>query len=148
MSYLARYEPRVFLNEVNNIIEQAFAPLANSDTSNFETSQWTPAIDIKEEANQFVIYADLPGVDKEDVNISMENNSLTIKGSRNLTPKGEMENYFREERVRGNFYRRFTLPETADDSKIEAKIKKGVLEVVIPKKEIAQPRLIKIRDDD
>ena len=148
MSYLARYEPRSLLNEVNKIIEQAFVPLTHSDTSNIETSQWVPAVDIKEDTHQFIIYADLPGVDKDEVNISMENNILTIKGTRAVTTKEERKNYFREERVRGNFYRRFTLPETADGSKIEAKIKKGVLEVVIPKKEIAKPHLIKIHSDD
>jgi HSP20 family protein len=148
MSYAARYEPSSLVNEVNRILEQAFRPLASNDTSNIETSQWVPAVDLKEDKKQFIIVADLPGVDKKDVNISMENNILTIKGSRNEENREEKDNYFRVERVRGCFYRRFTLPDTADGSKIEAKIQKGVLEVVIPKKETAQPRLIEIQCDD
>lgn len=148
MNYVARYEPASFVNEVNKIIEHAFRPLVNSDTSNIETSQWIPAVDIREEKNQFIILADLPGVDKNDVNISMENNILTIKGHRFNENKDEKNNYFRTERVKGNFYRRFTLPDTVDGSKIEAKIQKGVLEIAIPKKEAAQPRLIKIQCDD
>jgi len=148
MNYITRYEPASLVNEVNKIIEHAFRPLANSDTSNIETSQWIPAVDIREEKNQFIILADLPGVDKNDVNISMENNILTIKGHRFDENKDEKNNYFRAERVKGNFYRRFTLPDTVDGSKIEAKIQKGVLEIAIPKKEAAQPRLIKIQCDD
>jgi len=148
MNYVARYEPATLVNAVNKIIENAFHPLANNDTSNIETSQWMPAVDIKEDKNQFIILADLPGVDKNDVNISMENNVLTIKGHRSDQNKDEKNKYFRAERVKGNFYRRFTLPDTVDGSKIEAKILKGVLEIAIPKKEAAQLRLIKIQCDD
>lgn len=148
MNYIARYEPASLVNEVNKIIEHAFRPLANSDTSNIETSQWIPAVDIREEKNQFIILVDLPGVDKSDVNISMENNIITIKGHRFDENKEGKHNYFRAERVKGNFYRRFTLPDTVDGSKIEAKMQKGVLELAIPKKEVAQPRLIKIQCDD
>jgi HSP20 family protein len=149
MHYIARYEPGQLVNEVNKIIEQAFRPLHHTDTSNIETSQWTPAVDIKEEKNQFIILADLPGVDKNDIHISMENNILTLKGQRlNETQHEEKSHYFRSERIKGNFYRRFTLPETVDGSKIEAKVTKGVLEIIIPKKEAAQPRLIKIQCED
>lgn len=148
MSYITRYEPLSLMNQVNKLIDQAFRSSLNNDTSNIETSQWMPAVDIKEHKNQFTILADLPGVDKNDVYISMENNILTIKGSRDNTKKEEANNYFRVERVSGNFYRRFTLPDTADGSKIEAKIQKGVLEIIIPKKETAQPRLIKIQCDE
>lgn len=148
MNYIARCEPASLVNEVNKIIEHAFRPLANSDTSNIETSQWTPAVDIKEEKNQFYILADLPGVDKDEVNISMENNVLTITGQRFSEKKDEKINYFRVERTKGNFHRRFTLPDSVDGTKIEAKMKNGVLEIVIPKKEAAQPRLIKIQCQD
>jgi|SRR5579885_711970 HSP20 family protein len=148
MSYISRYEPATLLNEVNRIIEQAFRPMGEADTSKIETSQWIPAVDIKEDKQQFIILADLPGVEKENINISMENNVLTIKGTRATETKEEKPNYFRIERTRGNFYRRFTLPDTADGSKIEAKLQKGVLEVCIPKKEAAQPRLINIQSED
>lgn len=148
LNYVKRYEPVTLFNEMNRFIEQAFNPMRSSDVSNIETSQWVPTVDIKENKNNFVIFADLPGIDKEDVNISMENNILTINGCRREDTKEEMDNYFRLERQRGTFYRRFTLPNTADGSKIEAKIQKGVLQIIIPKKETAQPKLIKITDDD
>jgi HSP20 family protein len=148
MYNISRYEPTSILNEVNKIIEQAFRPLGKTDASTVETSQWMPAVDIREDKNQFYIVADLPGVEKKDVNISMENNLLTIKGSRDITTEEEHANYFRTERVRGTFYRQFTLPDTADDSKIEARMQKGVLEIIIPKKESAQPRSIKIEIEE
>lgn len=148
MSYITRYEPISLLNEVNKMIEQAIRPTGKSDTSYVETSQWVPAVDIKEDKKQFVILADLPGVDKNNINISMENNILTIKGSRPEPTKEEQNSYCRTERVRGNFHRQFTLPDTADESKIEAKAEKGILEIIIPKKEMAQSRLIKIQSND
>lgn len=148
MTYSTRYEPVTLLNEVNKIIEHAYRSTNNTDTSNIETSQWIPAVDIKETKDRFMLLADLPGVDKNNINISMENNILTIKGSRSDSMHEEKNNYFRIERVRGNFYRRFTLPDTADGSKIEAKMQKGVLEIFIPKKEAAQPRLINIQGDE
>lgn len=148
MSYITRYEPMSLMSEVNKMIEQALRPINKTDSSYIETSQWIPAIDIKEDKKHFVILADLPGVDKNNINISMENNILTIKGSRPQTTQEELNSYCRTERVRGNFHRQFTLPDTADDSKIEAKMQNGVLEVIIPKKEASQPRLIKIKSDE
>jgi HSP20 family protein len=148
MTYTTRYEPTSLVNEVNKIIEQALRPRVNGDTSNIETSQWIPAVDIKEDKNHFIILADLPGVNKNDVNISMENNILTLKGERSETTQEEGNHSFRIERVRGRFYRRFTLPDTADGSKVEAKMQKGVLEIYISKKETAQPRAINIQSND
>lgn len=146
MYNISRYEPTSILNEVNKIIEQAFRPLGKTDSFTVETSQWMPAVDIKEDKNQFYIVADLPGVDKQDVSISMENSILTIKGSRQINTEEENSNYFRNERVRGSFYRQFTLPDIANDAKIEARMQKGVLEIIIPKKESAQPRSIEIEE--
>lgn len=148
MNYIAGREPATLVNEVNKIIEHAFRPLATSDKLNIEANQWMPAVDIKEEKNQFIIFADLPGVDKNDISIAMENNVLTIKGHRSCENKEQKDNYFRRERVKGNFYRHFILPDTVDGLKIAAKMQKGVLEVTIPKKEIAQPRIINIQCED
>lgn len=144
MSYATIYRPFNLLNEFNKFLEQSSA----SDTSNIDTSQWVPAVDIKEDSNQFVIFADLPGLERENIQVAMENNILTIKGERTEESKDLQKNYSRIERVRGSFYRRFTLPDTADGSKIYAKMKNGVLEVVIPKKEIVQPRLIEVQIEE
>jgi HSP20 family protein len=144
---VTRYEPWSALNEVNSLFENMLQRRAG-DYSNVETSQWMPAVDIKEETNRFVILADLPGVDKEQIEIGMENNILTLRGERNETHKEEKENFSRVERIKGSFYRRFTLPDTADSEKIQAKTRNGVLEILIPKKVKAQPRRINIEAHD
>lgn len=116
----------------------------DKDNGNVVTSDWAPAVDIKEEDNQYLIVADIPGVDPNEIDIHMEDGVLTIKGERDSEKKDEKENYKRIERVHGVFYRRFTMPDNADAEKIAAKSNHGVLEVSIPKKEAAQPRKISV----
>ena len=101
-------------------------------------------VDIKEEENRYVIHADVPGVDPADIEVNMENGVLSIKGERESESKEEREGYKRVERVRGSFFRRFNLPDTADAEAISAKSKDGVLEIVIPKQEKPQPKRIRI----
>ncbi|OUD16331.1 heat-shock protein Hsp20 [Thioflexithrix psekupsensis] len=117
---------------------------AYGDQSTVATSNWIPAVDIREEAQQFVLEADIPGVDPQAIEVSMENGMLTIKGTRELVDKEEHKSYRRVERVRGHFYRRFSLPETADAENIAASEKHGVLTITIPKKAVAQPRKIAV----
>lgn len=147
MNYTTSYEPVGLLNEVNKILEQAIIPRHKIDSSHVTSKPWIPHVDIKEEKNQFVILADLPGVDKKDVNISMENTMLSITGTRNEDAEEVKSTYYRIERVRGNFQRQFTLPETADSSNIEAKMSNGILKIYIPKKE-SLSRLIEIKDGE
>ncbi len=116
----------------------------DNDYSNVVTSRWSPAVDIKEEEDRFLITADLPGVDPKDIEITMDNGVLTIKGERQSEAREEKEGYKRVERVSGSFYRRFSLPDTADAERIEAKGKDGVLEVILPKHEKMQPRKIQV----
>ena len=142
MSRLVRYEPLSVLNDINKLFEQTFPLQNNRDSSHVESAQWVPAVDIKEETSSFTLYVDLPGMDKSEITISMENNVLTLQGDRK-NGKNEKE-YYRLERASGKFYRRFTLPETADESKIAAKMEKGVLTITIPKKEASKPRSIQI----
>lgn len=114
------------------------------DQSNVVTSQWAPHVDIKEEAQRFVIQADIPGVDPKDIEIHMEKGILTIKGERKQELKEENEKFTRVERAHGLFYRRFALPDSADAEGISASGKHGVLEVVIPKRAETTPRRINI----
>lgn len=100
-----------------------------------EMEHWTPAVDIKEEKNQYLIHADLPGVNSKDIEVTMDKNVLTIKGERQTKSKESKEGYTRVERFSGSFLRRFTLPDDANYEKIDAKSKDGVLEITIPKKE-------------
>ena len=114
------------------------------DEQSVVTSDWTPAVDIKEEDNRFVITADLPGVDPENVDISMQNGMLTVKGERSDEKKEEKDGYRRVERFSGSFYRRFMLPDNADSEHIKAHAKNGVLEVEIGKIKDAQAKKIKV----
>ena len=144
---LTRYEPwhamRQLQNEMSRVFDNAVA--GAEDGSNVVTSRWTPAVDIREDAERFVIAADVPGVDPEDIELTMENGVLTIKGERTLEAKDEGDNgYRRVERVYGSFYRRFTLPDTADAEAISANGRHGVLEVVIPKRAALQPKRIAV----
>jgi len=114
------------------------------DNGNVVTSDWAPAVDIKEEDNRYLITADIPGVKPDDIEIHMEEGILSIKGERESNKEEEKENYKRIERNHGVFYRRFTMPDNSDADKISAKSEHGVLEISIPKKEAAQPRKISV----
>jgi HSP20 family protein len=147
MKTLRYYEPWNMLNQMYKDMENRYlqtGELSGYEDSAIATSTWVPSVDIKEEENRFVIHADIPGVDPKEIEITMENGVLTIKGERVNETKEERKNYKRIERVRGAFYRRFSLPDTADADKISAIGKHGVLEVVIPKRELAQPRKISV----
>jgi len=145
---IVRYEPWNLLNQLHHEIDSLFENrLARSNGEGgaiAATSDWTPAVDIKEEKDRYVIHADVPGVDPKDIEVDMENGVLTIKGQRESQNKEEREGYKRVERVRGSFFRRFSLPDTVDAEKISAKAKNGVLEVVVPKHEKIQPRKITV----
>ena len=144
---LTRYEPwnavRQIQNEMSRMLDRAVS--GAEDGSNVVTSRWTPAVDIKENSERFVITADIPGVEPEDIEVTMNDGVLTIRGERKLETQEEGDNgYRRVERVYGSFYRRFTLPDTADAEAIAANGKHGVLEVVIPKRAALQPKRIAV----
>ncbi|HFQ13754.1 MAG TPA: Hsp20/alpha crystallin family protein [Gammaproteobacteria bacterium] len=142
---LVRYEPWNLLNQFRRELDRFYeTPAEGDETSSIATSDWIPAVDIKETDKAFEIHADIPGVDPKDIDVHMENGILTIKGERNTENKEEREGYKRIERSRGTFYRRFSLPDSADADKISAKSNHGVLEITIPKQEKVQPRKISV----
>ncbi len=147
---IVRYEPfrllDQFQRELGRLGSLDLAPGQNldEDTSNIATSNWAPAVDIKEDKDRFVIIADVPGVDPKDIEVTMDNGMLTIRGERKQETEEDRQGYRRVERVRGAFYRRFSLPDTADAERIEAHGKNGVLEIVLPKHEKLQPRKISV----
>ena len=106
---------------------------------------WAPTVDIYDEEAQIVLTAELPGIDQEAVEVNLENNILTLGGKRELEKEETKENYTRVERNYGSFTRSFRLPNTVDQSKIEAKMDRGVLTVVLPKSEQAQPKQIEVK---
>lgn len=150
---VVRYEPIHVLRRLQDDVNRMFnderyqgrAGVAESDPSRVVTSAWTPAVDVKEEAGRFVIIADVPGVEPKDIEITMENGVLTIRGERVCAERDEAHGYSRVERAAGGFYRRFSLPDTADAQAIAASSSHGVLEVSIPKKAAVQPRRIQVQ---
>jgi len=146
---VVRYEPwgslRRFQDGVNQLLsESRFGSAAEGDPSNIVTSTWTPAVDIKEEDEGFVLKADVPGVDPKDIEVTMDKGVLTVKGERKHELEEEADGYKRVERSYGTFHRRFSLPDSADAERVTAKGKDGVLEVFIPKHEKVQPRRITV----
>jgi len=142
---LTRYEPRNTVEQLRREMGRLFEGLpAVDEGSNIATSDWIPAVDIQENEKAFIIHADIPGVDPNDIDVHMEDGMLTIKGERDSETKEEREGYKRVERKRGSFYRRFSLPDTANADEISAKSKNGVLKITIPKQEKAQPRKIEV----
>ena len=142
---LVTYEPMNILNQLRREMDRLFETEQPSGGM-VTAADWVPAVDIKETDKAFIITADVPGVDPKDIEVNMENDVLTIRGERKEEKEEEKEGYKRIERVRGTFYRRFTLPDTADAEKISAKSKNGVLEITIPKQEKVQPRKIEVEE--
>lgn len=140
-----RYEPWGFVNRLQRDLDRLLGAASTpADESAAVTSDWLPAVDIKEEANGFVIHADVPGVEPKDIDVTLENGILTIRGQRRVEAREERDGYRRVERVSGQFFRRFSLPDTAAADGVEAKYSNGVLEVRIPKQAQAEPRRIKV----
>ena len=142
---LTHYNPWSIFDQLQNEMSHSHA-LKNraDDNGNVVTSDWAPAVDIKEEDNQFLLIADIPGVDPKDIDIHMENGLLTIKGERDSELKTEHEGFKRIERKHGVFYGRFNMPEGVNPEAIEAKSDNGVLTVIIPKQEAVKPRKISV----
>jgi HSP20 family protein len=107
-------------------------------------AMWSPAINIREDKDNFYVEAELPGLSKEEIDLEVENNILSLKGERQLEEKQEGENYHFVERSYGSFYRSFTLPRNVDPEGIAASYKDGVLYVTIPKKEEVKPKKVSI----
>jgi len=134
------------LNQLQKELERS--PEGKAGESSVATAEWAPAVDIKEEVDKFVIHADIPGVKPEDIEVSMEAGVLTVKGQKESEAKTEKEGYKRVERSYGSFYRRFSLPDSADGDAINAKSKYGVLEIIIPKREAVKPKRIDVKSEE
>lgn len=139
---LTRYNPfaeleefprglRLFHDTVNRLLEPGTRP-------------WVPPVDIFETENELVLKADVPEVDLKDIDIQLENGTLTIKGERKFESGRTDGGWHRIERSYGRFERAFTLPDTVDSEGVKADFNAGVLSVTLPKKEVAKPKQIKI----
>jgi len=144
---LTRWDPfrdLVSLQErMNRLFEDS---LSRSKTTDQEMAMgaWTPAVDIFETAEEVVLKADLPGVEEKDIDVRIENSTLTLRGERKFMKETKEEDYHRIERSYGVFSRSFQLPGSIDQTKISATHKEGVLEVHLPKREDTRPKQIKV----
>ena len=125
---------RLFQDSVNRLF---------SDPST--ARRWTPAVHILETDNELVLKADVPGVEEKDIDIRIENGTLSLKGERKFEREEKNKGFHRLERSYGSFVRYFTVPETVDTEHVKAEFQKGVLSVILPKKEIAKPKAIKVQ---
>lgn len=117
----------------NRFLEEAFSPFALPTEEPVFITGWTPSCDIYETDNEIVVRAEVPGMKKEEINVSMQDNVLTISGERKFEQEAKKENYHRVERSYGSFTRSFMLPPTVEEKKITAEFKDGLLEVKLPK---------------
>jgi HSP20 family protein len=140
---LTRYEPFGLFGHFGNEMNRMLAGNRSEGNTAVERD-WTPAVDIREEEDRFVLVADIPGVSRKDVEITLDDGVLTVKGERRMTAEESGMEHHRRERVHGRFARQFTLPDTVDAEHISATVTEGVLEIVIAKAEKPQPRKISV----
>ncbi len=143
---IVRFQP--FTDDFQALQERINRIFADTAFSRFGTEEtigaWSPLCDIYEEGDDIVVKAEIPGVDRGDIDVQVENNVLTIRGERRREKEVKSDNLYRTERSYGAFSRSFTLPVTVDTERIKAEYKDGVLHVTLPKVEEAKPRKIKV----
>ena len=135
---VVRYEPWALLNRFHRQLDQSFETAARD-------ASWTPSVDVHEEAQRFIVSADLPGVKPGDIEVTADKGVLTLRGERQVEQRGVEGHYSRVERVSGKFVRTFSLPENVQTDAIKAQFKDGVLELTIPKIAKAEPRRIEVQ---
>lgn len=151
---MIKYDPfrelRTLQDEMNRLFStnlwRGAGPLAGEE--DFARTAWTPRVDIFETTDNLVLEAELPGMKPEDVDVSIENNTITLKGERNFEKKEENENYHRVERSYGSFTRSFTLPRNVISDEAKAEFKNGILQINLPKREEEKARKIEIKAVD
>ena len=133
------------LQRLSRFLDEAFAGLPSAEQGSAITSAWFAPTDVSEDANSIQISMELPGVEPDDVRLSLENNVLTIRGEKRQQSEQENERVHRFERTYGTFERTFVLPSTVDSEQIDARYDNGILHISVPKAERARPREIKVK---
>jgi HSP20 family protein len=126
-------------NRLNNLFREM-----NEGESPLTTASFVPAVDVYEDSKKVVLKLEVPGIDEKDLDIRVENNTLTVKGERKFEKEEKEENFHRIERRYGTFYRAFTLPSTVDTEHVQANYQSGILKLELSKKPEAQPKQIKV----
>ena len=141
---LTRFEPWSIVDMLHRDLDRLAARRMPTGDSEAAVTDWVPAVDIIEEKERFLLRADVPGVDPADIEVSMDAGVLSIAGHRIQESRSEDAGLQRMERVSGRFFRRFSLPDTADAEHIKAQCRNGILEVSIPKLPQVQARRIEV----
>jgi HSP20 family protein len=146
MTVLTRFEPfrefSTLQDRINRVFRDSYSGGGQEDS--LTTSSFAPAVDVYEDEHKISLKIEVPGIDEKDIDIRVENNTLTVHGERKIEKEEKEENYRRVERQYGSFTRTFTLPTTVDTEKVSADYDKGVLKVSLPKKAEAKPKQIKV----
>jgi HSP20 family protein len=145
---ITRFDPfrdlAVLQDRMNRMFNDTYGA-RNQEDHMLSRGTWVPPVDIYEVEGELVLKAELPDIKREDVDVSVENNTLTIRGERKLDNDIKQENFHRVERAYGSFVRTFSLPPTVDTGRIGAEYKNGVLTVKLPMREEAKPRQIDVQ---
>ena len=146
MTVLTRWEPfREFAtlpDRMNRLFRESFNDVGRDES--LSTSTFAPAVDVYEDEHKVTLKIEVPGIDEKDIDVRVENNTLTVHGERRIEKEEKEENYRRVERQYGAFTRAFTLPQTVDADNVSASYEKGVLKIALPKKAEAKPKQIKV----
>ena len=142
---LIKWDPFRDFGGFERRVHAAFGELSSRDALDSSSASWSPVVEVFERGDDLVIRAEVPGVRREEIELRVENDTLTLQGERKREIDEEGGKTYRSERAYGAFMRRFTLPTTVDSSKISATHKDGVLELVLPKAESSKPRRLEIQ---
>jgi len=128
--------------KMNRLFEDAVS--GRSEDRDLMSGTWSPSVDIYETENEIVLSAEVPGIEDKDIEIKLEDNTLTLRGERKFNKETKEENFHRIERSYGSFYRSFSLPNYVDQENIRAEHEHGVLRVFLPKRQETKPKTVKI----
>ena len=141
---ITRWDPFREVVALQNRMNSLFGNLNNETDSPLTTGSFVPAVDVYEDEKKVVLKLEVPGIEEKDLDVRVENHTLTVKGERKFEKEEKEENFHRIERRYGSFYRAFTLPSTVDTENVDAKYENGVLKLELKKKPEAQPKQIKV----
>ena len=144
MTVLTRFEPYREFTTLQDRLNRLFQSSVGENQDALSTSNFNPAVDVYEDEHNVTLKIEVPGIDEKDIDVRIENNTLTVHGERKLEKDEKEENYRRIERQYGSFTRTFTLPTTVDTESVSANYEKGILKVKLAKKAEAKPKQIKV----
>lgn len=144
MTFMTRWDPFRDMTVLQDRMNRLFQDFTPSGQQELTAGNFAPPVDIYEDEHNITVKAELPGVDPKDVDVRVENNTLTIKGERKFEKEEKEENFHRIERRYGTFVRSFTLPNTVDTENVKADYDNGVLKVQLAKRAEAKPKQIKV----